>query len=72
MNPDLALFPGTTRLQFALENSKPSDAITLGLSSIAEVEESLQFVTDYLSQNPETHRGEMGVFCCNASLPGDR
>jgi hypothetical protein len=43
--------PPDEGLQFALENSKPSDAITLGLSSVAEAEESLQFVTDYLSQN---------------------
>jgi hypothetical protein len=40
--------PPDEGLQFALENSKPGDAITLGLSSIEEAEESLELATNYM------------------------
>jgi hypothetical protein len=40
--------PPIEGLRFALENSKQSDIITLGLSSIEEAEESLGFVQEYL------------------------
>ena len=40
----------TEGLRFALENSKQSDMISLGLSSIEEAEESLGFVREYLER----------------------
>jgi hypothetical protein len=42
--------PPIDGLQFALENSKSSDIITLGLGSIEEVEESLSFVQKNLER----------------------
>lgn len=42
--------PPIDGLQFALENSKPSDIISLGLGSIEEAEESLGFVQKYLKK----------------------
>ncbi len=42
--------PPIEGLQFALENCKPSDIITLGLGSIEEAEESLAFVQEYLEK----------------------
>jgi hypothetical protein len=46
--------PPIEGLQFALENSKQSDMITLGLSSIEEAEESLGFVQQYLGEPDDT------------------
>lgn len=43
--------PPIDGLQFALENSKASDIITLGLGSIEEAEESLGFVQEYLKKD---------------------
>ena len=42
--------PPIDGLQFALENCKSSDIITLGLGSMGEVEESLSFVQEYLEK----------------------
>lgn len=42
--------PPDEGLHFALENSKDSDIISLGLGSIEEAEESLGFVCDFLSE----------------------
>jgi hypothetical protein len=42
--------PPTEGLRFVLENSKPSDIITLGLGSVEEAEESLSFVQEYLEK----------------------
>lgn len=42
--------PPTEGLQFVLENSKQSDIISLGLSSVEEAEESLGFVREYLER----------------------
>lgn len=42
--------PPIDGLQFALENSKPSDIISLGLGSIEEAEESFGFVQKYLKK----------------------
>ena len=43
--------PPIEGLQFVLENSKPSDIITLGLGSIEEAQESLAFVQEYLENS---------------------
>ena len=43
--------PPIEGLQFVLENCKPSDIITLGLGSIEEAEESLDFVREYLENS---------------------
>ena len=43
--------PPLEGLQFALENGKPSDIISLGLGSIEEAEESLSFVQDHLEKS---------------------
>ena len=42
--------PPIDGLQFALENCKSSDIISLGLGSMGEVEESLSFVQEYLEK----------------------
>jgi hypothetical protein len=42
--------PPEDGLRFALENSKNSDIITLGLSSVEEAEESLSIVSDLLDR----------------------
>jgi predicted TIM-barrel fold metal-dependent hydrolase len=42
--------PPIEGLRFVLENSKPSDIITLGLGSVEEAEESLSFVQEYLEK----------------------
>lgn len=42
--------PPDEGLRFALENSKDTDIITLGLGSIEEAEESLSIVCDYLGE----------------------
>ncbi len=42
--------PPDAGLRFALENSKDSDIITLGLASIEEAEESLSIVRDYFGE----------------------
>jgi len=44
--------PPQEGLQFALDHAKDSDIITLGLGSVEEAEESLNFVQDYLKQVP--------------------
>ncbi len=42
--------PPEDGLRFALENSKSTDIITLGLSSVEEAEESLAFVCEHLGK----------------------
>jgi hypothetical protein len=49
--------PPLEGLQFVLENSKPTDIITLGLGSIEEAEESLDFVRGYLERATSDNDG---------------
>ena len=42
--------PPKEGLKFVLENVKPTDIVTLGLSSIEEAEESLTLATEYMSK----------------------
>jgi hypothetical protein len=43
--------PPSEGLQFALENAKPSDIVTLGLSSVEEAEESLSLALAWLQRD---------------------